>query len=100
MAAVSAVYFDGISEIERILSFKDNGSELTEVTDLLLFDIQSDYRVLTFRGNTLYVITDSSVIAIDAETGAPMDYFNETAEPAPEETAEAEAEAEPDAVLE
>ncbi|MBQ8614338.1 MAG: hypothetical protein IJ416_09010, partial [Ruminiclostridium sp.] len=100
MAAVSTVYFDGISEIERILSFKDNGSELTEVTDLLLFDIQSDYRVLTFRGNTLYVITDSSVIAIDAETGAPMDYFNETAGPAPEETTEAEAEAEPDAVLE
>lgn len=97
MAAVFTVYFDGISEIERILCYKDDGTELTPVTDLLLFDIRSDYRVLTFRGNTLYVITDSSVIAIDAETGAPLDYFNETASA---ETEEAETQTEADAVLE
>ncbi|MBQ8613642.1 MAG: hypothetical protein IJ416_05450, partial [Ruminiclostridium sp.] len=44
--AVSTVYFDGISEIERILCFKDDGSNLNKTTDLLLFDIQSDYRFL------------------------------------------------------
>lgn len=76
-AAVATVYFDGISEIERILCFKDNGTELTSTTDLLLFDIQSDYRVLTIRGNILYIITDASVITANVETGEPMGYFND-----------------------
>lgn len=77
MAAVSAVYFDGISEIERILCYKDDGSALTAATDLLLFDTRSDYRFLVIRGNILYVITDKSVITVNAETGAPLGYFNE-----------------------
>ncbi len=75
--AVSTVYFDGISEIERVISFKDDGSALTEIPDLLLFDIQSDYRYLKFRNNVLYVITESSVVAVNPETGEPVDYFNE-----------------------
>ncbi len=78
--AMSTVYFDGISEIERMLCFKDDGTELTATTDLLLFDIQSDYRHLTFRGNILYIITDSSVITVNPETGEPLGYFNEAAE--------------------
>ena len=77
MAAVSAVYFDGISEIERILCYKDDGSALNVTTDLLLFDTRSDYRFLAIRGNILYVITDKSVITVNAETGAPLGYFNE-----------------------
>lgn len=77
-AAVSTVYFDGISEIERILCYKDNGTELNMTGELLLFDIQSDYRFLAIRGNILYIITDSSVITVDAESGDPMGYFNES----------------------
>ncbi len=87
-AAVSTVYFDGISEIERILCFKDDGTALTSTTDLLLFDIQSDYRVLTIRGNILYIITDSSVITANAETGEPMGYFNEETTSESDETTE------------
>ena len=89
-AAVSTVYFDGISEIERILCFKDDGTALNVTTDLLLFDIQSDYRVLTIRGNVLYIITDGSVITADAETGDPMGYFNDETQPAAPENAETE----------
>ena len=97
--AVSTVYFDGISEIERILCFKDDGSTLTETTDLLLFDIQSDYRFLTFRDNVLFVITDSRIVTIDPESGKAQGYFSfdeQETEPeaAPEEeesTEEAEA---------
>lgn len=74
--AVSTVYFDGISEIERILCFKDDGSALTETTDLLLFDIQSDYRFLTFRDGMLFVITDSRIITIDPESGKAQGYFS------------------------
>ncbi len=95
--AVSTVYFDGISEIERILCFKDDGAELNTTTDLLLFDVQSDYRFLTFRDNMLYVVTDSRIITIDPETGKAKGYFSleeeapaETA-PETEETEEAEA---------
>ncbi len=83
--AVSTVYFDGISEIERILCFKDDGSNLTETTDLLLFDIQSDYRFLTFRDNVLYVITDSRIITIDPESGKAKGYFSLEEEAIPEE---------------
>ncbi len=79
-AAISTVYFDGVSEIERILCYKDSGGSLENTTDLLLFDIQSDYRFLTFRENTLYIITDSSVVAVNPETGAPLGYFNENTE--------------------
>ncbi len=74
--AVSTVYFDGISEIERILCFRDDGASLDKTTDLLLFDIQSDYRFLTFRDNLLYVITDSRIITIDPETGKAQGYFS------------------------
>lgn len=74
--AVSTVYFDGISEIERILCFKDDGSALTETTDLLLFDIQSDYRFLTFCDGMLFVITDSRIITIDPENGKAQGYFS------------------------
>lgn len=92
-AAVSTVYFDGISEIERILCFKDDGTALTPTTDLLLFDLQSDYRILTIRENILYIITDSSVITANVETGEPMGYFNEeTTSESDETTEEAEIE--------
>lgn len=74
--AVSTVYFDGISEIERILCYKDDGNSLTNTTDLLLFDIRSDYRILAFRENLLYIITEASVITADPETGEPTGYFN------------------------
>lgn len=78
--ALSTVYFDGISEIERILSYKDDGSSLTNTTDLLLFDIRSDYRILAFRENLLYIITDASVITANPETGEPTGYFDGSTE--------------------
>lgn len=74
--AVSSVYFDGISEIERILCFRDDGTNLTETTDLLLFDIKSKYRFLTFRDGLLFVITDSRIITIDPESGKAQGYFS------------------------
>ncbi len=91
LAAVSTVYFDGISEIERILCFKDDGTALNNTTDLLLFDVQSDYRILTIKGNILYIITEKSVITANAETGDPMGYFNEDIQPTTPETTEEEA---------
>lgn len=80
IAAVSTVYFDGISEIERILCFKDDGTALNQCAELLLFDIRSDYRYLTIRGNILYILTDSSVITINAENGSPVGYFRKDAQ--------------------
>lgn len=100
--AVSTVYFDGISEIERILCFKDDGSALTETTDLLLFDIQSDYRFLTFRDNVLFVITDSRIITVDPESGKAQGYFSfDQPEAVPETAPETEESTEdPDATIE
>ena len=92
--AVSTVYFDGISEIERILCYKDDGTALNETTDLLLFDIKSEYRFLTFRDGMLFVITDSRIITIDPESGKAQGYFSfdELTIPETEETTEETAE--------
>lgn len=98
--AISTVYFDGISEIERILCFKDDGAALNGTTDLLLFDIQSDYRFLTFRDNMLYVVTDSRIITIDPETGKAKGYFSLEEEAAPEAVPETEAAGETEAAIE
>lgn len=78
--AVSCVYFDGVSEIERFLCFKDNSGELENISDLLLFDIQSDYRYLTFREETLYIVTASTVVTADLSTGKATGYFQLTIE--------------------
>jgi len=86
LAAISTVYFDGISEIERILCFKDDGSALSQCGELLLFDVRSDYRYLTIRGNILYIITDKSVVTVNAENGDPVGYFTKDMEEAAEET--------------
>ncbi len=86
--AVSTVYFDGISEIERMVFFKDNGETLSQVSDLLLFDIQSDYRFLTYLDNLLYVVTDSAVITVSPETGKAQGYYTDEPESAESETQE------------
>ncbi len=73
--AVGTVYFDGISEIERILIYGNIGGNLTEMGNIMLFDINSDYRALAFRNNTLFIITEDTIITTDAETCSPKGYF-------------------------
>lgn len=73
--AVGTVYFDGVSEIERIILFGYENGVLTELGDLLLFDVKSDYRVLTIKDNTLYIITEDRIITTDTEECKPTGYF-------------------------
>lgn len=73
--AVGTVYFDGISEIERILIYGNIDGSLTELGNIMLFDINSDYRALAFRNNTLFIITEDTIITADAETCSPKGYF-------------------------
>ena len=73
--AVGTVYFDGISEIERILIYGNIDGNLTELGNIMLFDINSDYRALAFRGSTLFIVTEDTIITADAETCSPKGYF-------------------------
>lgn len=73
--AVGTVYFDGVSEIERIILFGYEGGKLTELGDLLLFDVKSDYRVLTINGDTLYIVTEDRIITTDTEECKPTGYY-------------------------
>ena len=73
--AVSCVYFDGVSEIERFLCFKDTGEGFETAADIFLFDIQSDYRCLSIRNGTLYIVTDSTIVTVDIESGNATGYF-------------------------
>lgn len=65
LAAVSCVYFDGVSEVERFICFRDDGVTLQKAADRLLYDIRSEYRYCAIRGNILYAVTDSEVYKID-----------------------------------
>ncbi len=65
LAAVSCVYFDGVSEVERFICFRDDGVTLQKAADRLLYDIRSEYRYCAIRGNVLYAVTDSEVYKID-----------------------------------
>ena len=91
---VSTVYFDGISEIERILIYENMNGSLTELGNIMLFDINSDYRALSFRGDTLFIVTEDRIITVDAATCSPTGYFTgeetEKEESAETETAEGE----------
>ena len=73
--AVSCVYFDGVSEIERFLCFKDTGESFETAADIMLFDIQSDYRCLSIRNGILYIVTDSTIVTVDIESGNATGYF-------------------------
>ena len=73
--AVSCVYFDGVSEIERFLCFKDTGEGFEAAADIMLFDIQSDYRCLSIRNGILYIVTDSTIVTVDIESGNATGYF-------------------------
>ena len=73
--AVSCVYFDGVSEIERFLCFKDMGESFETSADIMLFDIQSDYRCLSIRNGILYIVTDSTIVTVDIESGNATGYF-------------------------
>ena len=73
--AVSCVYFDGVSEIERFLCFKDTGEGFEAAADIMLFDIQSDYRCLSIRNGILYIVTDSTIVTVDIESGYATGYF-------------------------
>lgn len=68
-AAVSCVYFDGISKIERFVCFRDNGLALEPIEEIYFYDIQSHDRLAAIRGRHFYAVTDSSIAVIDLESG-------------------------------
>ena len=97
--AVSTVYFDGISEIERILIYEDINGSLTELGSIMLFDINSSYRELSFRGDTLFIITEEKIITVNAANCSPTGYYTgkeeaetDTSEEEPSEDNETEEE--------
>lgn len=99
--AVSTVYFDGISEIERILIYENINGSLTELGNIMLFDINSDYRALSFKGDTLFIITEEKIITVDGATCSPTGYFTGEEEAETDIPEEENAEEEqPDDVIE
>ena len=88
--AVSTVYFDGISEIERILIYENINGSLTELGNIMLFDINSDYRALSFRDDTLFIITEEKIITVDASNCSPTGYYTGEEEAEEAETSDEE----------
>lgn len=69
--AVPTVYFDGFSEVERIVTFS-NGTALTPTGEILLYDEKSLYLCAAIRQGTLFIITDSKVMTANASDCSDM----------------------------
>lgn len=91
--AVTTVYFDGISEIERTMLFSYENGALTENGNIILFDLYSKARACAIRGDTLFIVADGTIVTADTESCSPTGYFGAGDKPAEtEEEAEAEIE--------
>ncbi len=88
--AVTTVYFDGISEIERTVLFGYENGVLSEKGDIMLFDLYSKARACAIRGDTLFIVADGTIVTADTESCSPTGYFGAGDKPAEtEEEAEA-----------
>lgn len=88
--AVTTVYFDGISEIERTMLFSYENGALTENGNIILFDLYSKARACAIRGDTLFIVADGTIVTADTESCSPTGYFGAGDKPAETEK-EAEA---------
>ncbi len=62
--AVPTVYFDGFSEVVRIVTF--SGSSLRQTGELMLYETKSPYVCTAIRQGTLFVMIDGKVMTADA----------------------------------
>ena len=62
--AVPTVYFDGFSEVVRIVTF--SGSSLKQTGELMLYETKSPYVCTAIRQGTLFVMTDGKVMTANA----------------------------------
>lgn len=65
LLALPTKYFDGFSEVERIVTFTNDGT-LRTAGELLLYDEKSAYLCAAIRQGTLFVITDSKIMTANA----------------------------------
>ena len=61
--------------VPELLEIKDTGEGFEAAADIMLFDIQSDYRCLSIRNGILYIVTDSTIVTVDIESGNATGYF-------------------------
>lgn len=87
--AVTTVYFDGISEIERTILFGYENGALTEKGNIMLFDLYSKARACAIRGDTLFIVADGTIVTADTESCSPTGYFGADKPSETEEEAEA-----------
>ncbi|MGN0655951.1 MAG: hypothetical protein ACI4KR_04100 [Ruminiclostridium sp.] len=87
--AVTTVYFDGISEIERTVLFGYENGILTEKGNIMLFDLYSKARACAIRGDTLFIVADGTIVTADTESCSPTGYFGAEKPAETEEEAEA-----------
>jgi len=64
MFAVPTVYFDGFSEVERIVVLRFDGSVFTQIGEHLMYDEKSSVLCPVFYGGNLYIITDSKLVTL------------------------------------
>ena len=62
--AVPTVYFDGFSEVERIVILRFDGSVFSQVGEHLMFDEKSSVLCPVFMDGDLYIITDTKLITL------------------------------------
>ena len=66
--AVPTVYFDGYSEVERVVLLQWDGTLFSVCGEYITYDEKSSVICTTIRGGRLYVITDTKVAVVETES--------------------------------
>ncbi len=71
--AVPTIYFDGFSEVERIAVLD---SSLSQTGEILMYDEKSSVLCTAISGNTLFIVTDTHIIAANASDCSDQKAFD------------------------
>ncbi len=62
--AVPTVYFDGFSEVERIVILRYDGAVFSQIGEHMMYDEKSSVLCPVFMNGDLYIITDTKLITL------------------------------------
>ena len=65
--AVPTVYFDGYSEVERVVVLKFDGSNFEQAAESITYDEKSSVLCPVIRGDKLYIVTDTKIRTVDID---------------------------------
>ena len=73
--AVSSTYFDGFSQVHRVVTLHFDGDTVAPTGAMLLYDIGQDSVLPVIKGDTLYIITKDKIITANVADCSKISEF-------------------------